>query len=758
MPLTLLLLTLLPFFTSDELAEDASAKDLGEMSLEELLQVEVVTASKSAQKLSDAPATIYVFTDSMIAELGYRTLDQLLETIPEIEIQHNAAPEAANWYTWRGVSGNNKFVVLQNGFRINSPTGAPHYVGKNYSLVQAKRVEIILGPASALYGADAFGGIVNIITKTGEEQGGQVYATGSNQSAVDTSLSYGYAGDDLRIIVDGQFTESDDSDLLDDYPEEYAWYRDVYAQTGQVLASPFDPRILETGMPKPFDLSAKTQYIHAGLETKSFQVGLVHLSETHSSSLATRPEFNLYADDALYENLIQSYYAKHTLERERFSLQSSLSRGYTEVTPGSNFQNTFTQYQHGYKYGYGKTNKIEEQLNWSIGSRHQLVAGISYEDITELARTGDLPFKFNPDLPADLQGEYYVGTDILDRDGNDLTVAQQFFTVDYQNTAAYLQYQGSWEQCLLTVGFRYDDNTRYGSTTNPRVGLVWKPSGAWNVKLLYSEGYLAPSPYEAYRHYGAFAPVDASGAYTNQPDQITGLRGPFWHLPNPDLLPEELDARELTVSYRFNENLFLALDYYDTQIDQLIVQTVIVGTDPVYFPDGISFAGVPVDAAEIPTNAGTMSLTGGSARLNFALPLGDFRLKGMCSYAYSDGDISGDTLTYSARDTLRLNLLASRGPLGINLNVLNRSKSYHPLTGPDGHHLANPGFTRIDLYSHFELNLSRLNLRFVLNARNLLDKKHYNVSRTSSEGFPAAPQSGRQLEAGMSLRFGAAKP
>lgn len=756
MPLAWLFLLFFQVDYSEEMDVGQHAEtDFGEMSLEELLQVEVVTASKSAQKLADAPATLYVFTDTMIAELGYRTLDQLLETIPEVELQHMATPEAGNLYTLRGISGNNKFVVLMNGFRINSPTGDPHYVGRNYSLAQAKRVEVILGPASALYGADAFGGIVNIITKTGEDsRGSQLYAAGAGHGAGDYGVAYGYSGDDLRLIVDGHLTQTDDRNLLDDYADEFQWYREVYSQNGQVLASPFDSRVIETGTPRPFDLSAETKFIHLGLDAKSFQIGLVHLSESHSSSMATRPEYNLYTEDAIYETLVESWFAKHTLERDRFSIQSSISRGYNEVTPDSNFQNTFTQYQRGYKYGYGKTVKIEEQLNWSPSSRHQLVAGISYEDISELARTGDLPFKFNPDLPADLQGQYYVGTNILDRDGNDLTVEQQFFYVDYQNTAAYIQYQGNWDSLLLTLGFRFDDNTRYGSTTNPRAGIVWKPTSNWNVKLLYSEGYLAPSPYEAYRHYGAFAPADSAGNYTNDPDQVAGLRGPFWHLPNPNLLPEELVSSELTLSYRFDDNLYLAVDVYDTEIDQLVVQTVFVGSDPIYFPNGISFAGIPVDAAEIPTNAGTMSLQGGSVRLNFALPLGGFRLRGNLSYAYSDGDINDDTLAYSARDTLRLGLLASRGPFAANLNVLNRSKSYHPLTDIEGQHFYNDGFTRVDLYTHYQMTLSRLNLKVVLNASNLLDRRHTNVSRTSNEGFSAAPQPGRKIEAGLALRFG----
>lgn len=135
---------------------------------------------------------IYVVTENNIKNRGYRNLQDLLEDIPEIEIQKKSTSEFSNYFTFRGISGNEKFVILLDGVRINSTTGTPHVVGANYALVNAKQVEVILGPASALYGVDAFSGIVNIITRTGDEvDGGNIAASYGQFNTTNNSFVYG---------------------------------------------------------------------------------------------------------------------------------------------------------------------------------------------------------------------------------------------------------------------------------------------------------------------------------------------------------------------------------------------------------------------------------------------------------------------------------------------------------------------------------------------------------------------------------------
>jgi outer membrane receptor for ferrienterochelin and colicin len=133
------------------------------------------------------------------------------------------------------------------------------------------------------------------------------------------------------------------------------------------------------------------------------------------------------------------------------------------------------------------------------------MGGFTFEDINALPKTGDLPFKYDPDVPADLQGYYYIGTNVVDGAGNDLTIAQDFYQIRYQNYGGYLQFQGQPTDVLrIVAGGRVDYNTRYGLSINPRAGIVAKPIDKLNIKLLYGRAYLAPSPYNAYQHYGSF--------------------------------------------------------------------------------------------------------------------------------------------------------------------------------------------------------------------------------------------------------------
>jgi outer membrane cobalamin receptor len=148
-------------------AAQQGTKDLSEASLEELSNIQVYSASKHMQSASDAPSSVTVITADEIQKYGYRTLADILESVRGFYITSDRD------YSFVGVRGfgrlgdsNNRILVLVDGHRINDNVFGEPYLGSEF-LVDVdliERVEIIRGPSSSLYGADAFFAVINVIT------------------------------------------------------------------------------------------------------------------------------------------------------------------------------------------------------------------------------------------------------------------------------------------------------------------------------------------------------------------------------------------------------------------------------------------------------------------------------------------------------------------------------------------------------------------------------------------------------------------
>ncbi|KPL17168.1 MAG: hypothetical protein AMS26_01820, partial [Bacteroides sp. SM23_62] len=430
------LLCLCPgLYINNKAQVDSARISFLEMSLEELLDLKVVSASRMEEKSSEAPATIHLVTDDQIRTRGYMNLEEVLEDIPEIEIQKKASVEYSNYFTLRGIDGSEKFIILMDGMRINSPTGTPLAIVYNYPVVNAKQIEIVLGPASALYGVDAFTGVINIITKKGTEaKGVEVSSSFGNFHTTNHSIQAGLGNEEVSFSLSGNFYYSDEPYFPDIYPEEYAWYNERYKTNGEMLVSPWDNTVISLPV-EAYETPTTSFAIHAKLNIKDFEAGYFRNYESHGSSFSTKPEYTLYSKEASFKFMVESFYTSYNYTSPNGNWKSftTLSHSRDEINPSSLYINTYTAYNRGYKYAFNRSLKIEQQLTYLFSANSSLVVGISYEDITALPKTGDMPFAFDRNLSADFQNIYYLGTNIEDKEGNDLTITQDFYYLQYQN-------------------------------------------------------------------------------------------------------------------------------------------------------------------------------------------------------------------------------------------------------------------------------------------------------------------------------------
>jgi outer membrane receptor for ferrienterochelin and colicin len=191
------------FFTLHLRADDGTnqTEDLTKLPLEQLMQIEVpevVSASKYEQKATEAPASTTVITSDEIKRYGYRTLADILASVPGFYVSYD---RNYDYLGTRGVNlgdANSRILLLVNGHRVNNDLDDSAAIGTTFILDPdlIDRVEIIRGPTSVLYGNNAFFGVINVITREGKQVNG-----------VETSGMYGsydaYSG---RVTVGDQLT------------------------------------------------------------------------------------------------------------------------------------------------------------------------------------------------------------------------------------------------------------------------------------------------------------------------------------------------------------------------------------------------------------------------------------------------------------------------------------------------------------------------------------------------------------------------
>ena len=193
------------------------------MSLEQLMQIGVVGASKYEQKQSQIGAAVSVITRQEIKAFGWRTLDQALATLPGVYVTYDRQ------FTYLGVRGfglpgdyNTRVLVTINGNRVNDPIFDSGPSGREFPLDMdlIERIEFIPGPGGAVYGQNAMFAVVNIVTRTGAEVNGAEAALGYQQpqALIEGRASWGAQlnnGVDVLMSVSGMHAQ--DQNLFYDY-------------------------------------------------------------------------------------------------------------------------------------------------------------------------------------------------------------------------------------------------------------------------------------------------------------------------------------------------------------------------------------------------------------------------------------------------------------------------------------------------------------------------------------------------------------
>jgi outer membrane receptor for ferrienterochelin and colicin len=194
-------------------AEQQGSADLLDFSLQELMNVEIVSASQKTETILESPSNITVVTDEQIKEWGARNLKDVLSRVAGFYI----LPDRDEWViSARGnISDNNqKYLILIDGHKMNSIDnfGPGHLMELPMDLANVKRIEIIRGPGSVVWGSGALAGVINIITKTAADLGAynhEVSGTWGEDKTYKTNFQMGRAYTEGDWYMFGSFGQSE---------------------------------------------------------------------------------------------------------------------------------------------------------------------------------------------------------------------------------------------------------------------------------------------------------------------------------------------------------------------------------------------------------------------------------------------------------------------------------------------------------------------------------------------------------------------
>ena len=479
----------------------------------------VESASKHEQPISEAPSDVSIVTKDDIKQYGYKTLADILDSVRGLYVTFDRG------YHFVGIRGVNRpgdfggrLLLNVNGHRFNNPLYDATLIGNDFELDVdlIERVEVVRGPSAALYGNNAFFGVINVVTRKGRDIGGHGFEASASYGSFDSfsgRVSYGRQfTNGVELMLSGTWYESAGN------PEIY--YPEFSAENGGVI--------------KNHD-AEYARNIFASISYSGFT--LEGLYGRREKELPNAPYAAVFSDkrNELWD---ERAYAELRYEREFEDDGRLKARAY------------FDHYAYEGTFAYDYMDPLNPDLTVNRDTPWANWTGVELQ--------GSRTFWERHRFTAGLEGRYD-----LELHQENFDVAPPATYIDQTSTTYSLGVYAQDEfrihrTLLLNAGVRYDYYDTFGSTVNPRAGLIYQPWAASTFKALYGQAFRAPNGYEF-----DYESADYKGNHDLSPETIRSY--------------ELVWQQDLGKHWRFTSSLFY------NQIDDLITQGVDSGDGRLVF-------------------------------------------------------------------------------------------------------------------------------------------------------------------------------
>lgn len=513
----------------------AQAEELPVYSFDEV----VVTATRTENDVKKVPASTQVITQEDIKRSGATSVRNALSMYANI-FQKSKVRGGGHDIIIRGMETKHSLVMV-NGRRISNEADA-NGLGNAMSLDRinindVEKIEIVRGPSSALYGSEAMGGVLNIITKPSKEQ---TLLTGLEHTSEDTShwwhADTGRIGN-FSMTLDARFnkinrsmldtaTESDPYGTAQTYNASLNYYVNDHSYVNAYMDYYSQHLKTDTGTPtmKPITLTTSN-----GAMSLSGQAML----EGTGSKAYKQKNYGISWNGKTDKNdwQIQAYMSK-------FNWSTTSNTKVLGSIPPAGMEKMFNamlQKKNTYDFNHDEHNMwaIEGRDSLRVNDHHRVTFGAEYVK-DKVAGTG---------LGSNGDGVHSITENGKTKSSSEKTLSSY---------AAYLQDEIEYGKWFIVPAIRYDHHSAYGSHTSPKIGVTYNATDHFRIKANYGDGFKAPSVSQLFY-------------------DLDMRMGPSYvHLTgNPNLKPEKSKSWDLGVEAEFGKG-YGSLTYFDNDVDNLI--------------------------------------------------------------------------------------------------------------------------------------------------------------------------------------------
>lgn len=510
----------------------AQAEELPVYSFDEV----VVTATRTENDVKKVPASTQVITQEDIKRGGATSVRNALSMYANI-FQKSKVRGGGHDIIIRGMETKHSLVMV-NGRRISNEADA-NGLGNAMSLDRinindVEKIEIVRGPSSALYGSEAMGGVLNIITKPSKEQ---TLLTGLEHTSEDTShwwhADTGRIGN-FSMTLDARFnkinrsmldtaTESDPYGTAQTYNASLNYYVNDHSYVNAYMDYYSQHLKTDTGTPtmKPITLTTSRGMSLSGQAMLEGTGSKAYKQKNYGISWNGKTDKNDWQ--------IQAYMSKFNWST------TSNTKVLGSIPPAGMFNFLLQNQKNAYDFNHDEHNMwaIEGRDSLRVNDHHRVTFGAEYVK-DKVAGTG---------LGSNGDGVHSITENGKTKSSSEKTLSSY---------AAYLQDEIEYGKWFIVPAIRYDHHSAYGSHTSPKIGVTYNATDHFRIKANYGDGFKAPSVSQLFY-------------------DLDMRMGPSYvHLTgNPNLKPEKSKSWDLGVEAEFGKG-YGSLTYFDNDVDNLI--------------------------------------------------------------------------------------------------------------------------------------------------------------------------------------------